>query len=114
MTRTRRWMSLLAMVLLAWAGTASGSSQIGTVFRVHVRASDGSVYFYVEGDRTQRPACALHPYWVLANETSVAGKQQLALIIAAQTSGRTIYVWGTGTCTRWNDGEDVLEIAIAN
>ena len=88
--------------------------QIGTIDRVHVRTTDGMIYFYAEGDRTPRPACATQPNWVLASEAAPGTKQQLALLMLAQSTGRTVFVWGTGTCTRWPDGEDVREIAVSN
>jgi len=91
--------------------SAFGSAR-GTVYRLHVRASDGIVYAYLNGDRIGRPACAVHPYWIIRDETSAAGKQQLALLMLAQATGRTVIIQGSGTCTRHVDGEDIKEIAV--
>jgi predicted permease len=98
----------LATTVPAWA---FGSAQ-GTVFRLHVRASDGLVYVYLNGNRINRPACAVQPYWVIRDETSAVGKQQLALLMLAQATGRTVIIQGSGTCTRHVDGEDIKEVAL--
>jgi hypothetical protein len=105
-----------ATVLLALSsGLAYGqSSQIGTVARLHVRAADGLVYFYVQGIRSALPACATQGYWIIADETSSAGKQQLALLLMAEAAGKPVIVSGAGTCNRWRDGEDVSEIAVSD
>ncbi|MGE5170867.1 MAG: hypothetical protein ACM3JC_10940 [Rudaea sp.] len=100
------------MLLLAAGSARAQSSQIGTVDRLHIRATDGIVYFYIQGVRSTLPACASQPYWVIANETSVSGKQQLALLMMAEAAGKPVIVYGAGTCTRWPDGEDVREIAV--
>jgi hypothetical protein len=98
----------LATTMPAWA---FGSAR-GTVFRLHVRASDGLVYVYLNGDRTNRPACAVQSYWIIRDETSAVGKQQLALLMLAQTTGRSVIIQGSGLCTRHADGEDIKEIAV--
>jgi hypothetical protein len=98
----------LATAVPAWA---FGSAR-GTVFRLHVRASDGLVYVYLNGDRTNRPACAVQSYWIIRDETSAVGKQQLALLMLAQTTGRSVIIQGSGLCTRFADGEDIKEVAV--
>ena len=103
----------VTLVLLLWTSSASAqSSQIGTVARLHVRAPEGLVYFYVTGTRSAMPACASQSYWVIADETSTAGKQQLALLMMAEAAGKPVIVYGSGTCSRWPDGEDVREVAV--
>ncbi len=103
--------ALLCALVTTPPAWAFGSAQ-GTVFRLHVRASDGLVYVYLNGSRANRPACATQNYWVIRDETSAVGKQQLALLMLAQTTGRTVIVQGSGTCTRWTDGEDIKEVAV--
>ena len=103
------------LFLVLWNGPAlAQSSQIGTVTRLHVRASDGLVYFYVDGLRSGTPACASQSYWVIANETSAPGKQELALLMLAEATGMPVIIYGAGTCARWPDGEDVMEVAVFN
>ena len=98
----------LATAVPAWA---FGSAQ-GTVFRLHVRASDGLVYVYLNGNRINRPPCAVQSYWIIRDETSAVGKQQLALLMLAQTTGRSVIIQGSGLCTRFTDGEDIKEVAL--
>ena len=82
-------------------------SQTGTVAYVVVRASDGLIYFALNGTKAGSPSCATIPYWMIRDENSNSGKQQYALLIAAQASGKTVSVSGLNTCIRWGDGEDV-------
>ena len=86
---------------------AMAGSQTGQVISVQVRASDGLVWFYLSGTPSGRPSCATNTYWMILNENSVAGKQQLAQLLTARATGQVITVVGSNTCNRWNDGEDV-------
>jgi len=95
-------------------GAAAQSSQTGTVTRIHVRATDGLVYFFVDGPRTPAPACATQTYWVIGNEASTAGRQQLALLMMAEAAGKAVIVSGSGTCARRPDAESVVEIAVSD
>ena len=95
-------------------GAAAQSSQTCTVTRIHVRATDGLVYFFVDGPRTTAPACATQAYWVIGNEASTAGRQQLALLMMAEAAGKAVIVSGSGTCARRPDAENVVEIAVSD
>lgn len=98
---------LAAFLLLASTGSYAGN-QIGTVNYVIVRASDGLVYFALNGSvKTGSPSCATIGYWMIRDENSNAGKQQYAMLLAAQASGKRLNVVGLNTCNRWGDGEDV-------
>lgn len=110
-TLTKR---LLFVGLVAgMAGSASAGTQTGHVVKLHVRASDGLVYVELDGTASDKPACASsHSYWMIKNETSITGKQQLAQLLAAQVSGKQITIFGANTCTRWIDGEDIDEIML--
>jgi len=112
----RRFAALFAAAFLASGsgGAWAQSSQSGTVLRLHVRGSDGLVYFYVSGLRSAPPACATQPYWVIPNEASTAARQQLALLMMAEATGKSVIVYGTGACSRWPDGESVLEVAVSD
>lgn len=91
---------------------AIAGSQIGKVSYILVRASDGLIYFMMTGTPENRPPCATINYWMIKDENSNAGKQQLSLLLSAQAAGRTIRVFGLDSCTRWIDGEDVNFIQI--
>jgi hypothetical protein len=87
--------------------------QQGFITSLFIRASDGLVYFYLNGTPKERPSCAKAlKYWMIQDENSTAGKQQLAQLLTAYASGKTLIVYGTNTCTRWPDGEDVDIIVI--
>ena len=92
---------------------AHAGSQTGTITNVNVRASDGLIVVYLGGAASGRPACAAsQPYWIIKSETSTAGKQQLAQIMLAQATGKSITIIGMGTCTRWSDGEDIDTVVL--
>jgi hypothetical protein len=83
-------------------------SQTGQVTDLTVRASDGLVYLELSGTHADRPDCAAqHTYWMIKDEKSLTGKQQLALVMQAQATGQQVTITGTGACTRWIDGEDI-------
>jgi hypothetical protein len=106
------------LVTLAFAMislTAMASDQSGRVYSLHVRETDGLVWVVLEGtNRTPKPACARGNYFVIKTENSSAGRQQLSLLLTAKASGRTIVINGSGSCTRWADGEDIVIVAIAD
>src|SRR5438445_7782381 len=80
----------------AFAGTQSG--QITALLK---RASDGLIYLYLSGQATGRPPCAANTtYWMVKDENSVTGKQQLAMLMAARATGQTITIGGSNTCLR--------------
>jgi hypothetical protein len=84
------------------------SGQLGRVIKIQVRASDGLILFYLDGTPSTKPACAgTNTYWMIKDEKSETGKRQLAMLMAARAAGLPVAVAGTGTCTRWPDGEDV-------
>jgi len=113
MTRIRLALCLGFLgALTSAAPTWAFGSARGTVYRLHARASDGLVYVYLNGDRVSRPACAVQPYWIIRDETSAVGKQQLALLMLAQATGRTVIIQGSGQCMRHADGEDIKEVAV--
>ncbi len=95
---------------LAWSGEASGH-----VESLIVRSSDGLIYVWLNGTAVSRPACAASTdYWMIKDENSETGKKTYAALLAAQISGRPIRIVGSGTCTRWSDGEDISYIQLRN
>lgn len=109
-TATRRLAAALLLMLVFPAHAVS--HQTGKVTELIFRSSDGLIYFFLSGAAASKPVCATQQYWVIAHENSETGKRELALLLAARTSGMTITVNGRGTCSRWFDGEDVGLIAI--
>lgn len=101
---------------------ANAGSQTGTVTQIDVRSTDGLVYVYLSGTPTSRADCAKAPYWMIKDENSTAGKQQLAQLSLAFATGKTVTLTGTGAtgtgasgpCSRWSDGEDIGAVAVSN
>lgn len=103
--------SVVASLSLATLPVLAGEA-VGKVTDLMVR-SDGLIYFHLSTAPSARPACAAaHTYWMIKDENSNYGKQQLSQLMMAISSGSTISVIGTGTCTRWGDGEDVNMIIV--
>ena len=101
---------LISLFCIVSSFTYAGT-QAGTVTNIIVRQSDGLHYFYVSGTAVDRPACAAKQnYWMIKDEHSVAGKSQLSMLLTAYASGKTVKILGSGTCSRWGDGEDLNEI----
>ncbi|HEY0924143.1 hypothetical protein [Rheinheimera pacifica] len=98
----------VAVLLALSCMSANAGSQVGKVGYLLVRASDGLVYFTIEGAaKIDSPACAKNTYWMIRDENSEVGKKQYAMLLAAQASGRELTVRGMNTCNRWSDGEDL-------
>lgn len=108
LTRLLVLTSLCMSVVPCFAG-----SQRGVITHLLVWASDGVVYFYLSGTPKDRPSCAqAWHYWMIKDENSTAGKQQLMQLLTAYALGTPITVYGTNTCIRWADGEDVDTIVL--
>ncbi|BFM10137.1 hypothetical protein R50072_02900 [Simiduia litorea] len=100
---------------LCLSSLTSAGQQTGFVSALHVRASDGLTYFFLNGSAmADAPACATHGYWMIKDETSKAGERQYALLLAAAAAKKEISVVGMNSCSRWSDGEDVNAITWSN
>lgn len=100
-----------AAVFAMTSVSANAGSASGAINYIIVRP--GLVYFQVNAANQGRPACAAGTnYYMIKDENSAYGKQQLALLLTAKSSGRTIVVEGAGQCTKYPDGEDVHSISI--
>lgn len=105
--------SLFGFLLALSASAARASEGSGRITYLVVRDADGLIYFEVDGRRTPKPACtADQNYFMIRDENSATGKRTYALLLSAFLSGRTIEVSGTGTCTRWSNGEDVYHVRL--
>lgn len=104
---------VLLMSQLVFVGNALASTYIGKVKAINVRDEDGLVWIYISGDRTgDRPNCATNWYMVIKNENSPAGKKQLAMLMMAQATNKTVVIHGSQTCNRWGDGEDISMVGV--
>lgn len=100
---------VVALISFALCGNALAGDQAGKVKELTVR-SDNLHFFFLEGTHSNKPGCATADYWMIKDENSVGGKGQLSMLLAAQAQDKIVYVNGTGTCTRWANGEDVYAI----
>jgi hypothetical protein len=91
---------------------AMSGEQYGKVSQIIVRGSDGLHYFWLEGGSSGKPQCSKNTYWMIRDENSAAGKSQFAILLSAQAQQKSIKVVGSGSCTRWSDGEDVDYISV--
>lgn len=106
-----KWKILLSVLSFGF-GVAQAGNVTGTVTNLMVRSTDGLIYVVVTGTPVGRPACAALNYWMIMNENSNSGKQQLAALMGAKASGQTVTIWGNGTCNRWPDGEDIAAVEL--
>lgn len=67
---------------------------------------NGAVLVTTTCSRTTAPACATVAGFAL-DSTTVAGRSQLAGLIAAETAERTAIIVGTGNCDVYGDGETI-------
>jgi hypothetical protein len=105
---SRNWLRA-AMIF----GPAHANSSEGKVKQLVVRASDGLQYVVIDSAISGRAACAANTtYYMITDEHSDAGKSQMAVLLSAYMSGKSVYVEGTGACTRWTDGEDILQVIL--
>lgn len=102
------WKAAAAAIMAMCCLGARAGTQTGTVTSLEVRASDGLIAVYLSGTASGRPACAVtQPYWIVKDENSTSGKQQLAQLMLARATGQTVTINGMNTCVRWSDGEDI-------
>lgn len=93
---------------------AFSSTYMGKVSSINIREVDGLVWVDIIGSRSgDLPSCAKdRNYMMIKNENSATGKRQLALLMMAQASNKTVKIDGMNTCTRWGDGEDIGTVQI--
>lgn len=103
---------VLAFLFAIQCNPAYAGEQVGKILSITVRSNDGLIYFVMENTATGKPACAKNSYWIIADENSVTGKQQLAILLTARAGGQTINVSGSNSCVRWHDGENVVSITL--
>lgn len=106
---------LIGLIGVVVAIPSVAGTQSGKIVKIYARATDGINLVYLSGPRTGRPACATQDYWIIKDENSTTGKKQFAMLLMAQAAGRTVMLdgAGSGACTRWGDGEDIVAVTVA-
>lgn len=109
----RLWAALALAAAIGLGSPAHANSIEGKVKSLIVRASDSLHYVVIEGAAAGRAPCAVNTsYYMITDEHSDAGKAQLAILLSAYMSGKSVLIEGSGTCTRWTDGEDILVVLL--
>ena len=109
----KKLIKYLVMSSILFTNTIYASSYSGKISSIIVRDSDGLVYINIEGVRVGNiPACSKYNYMMIKNENSATGKRQLAQLLMAQATNKTVVITGHETCTRWEDGEDINYVDI--
>ena len=87
------------------ASLAQASLTTATIAQVLVWSAGNLVYVYPVGGITSSPACgAAAPYYSFSYSRPMASAY-LAALLAAQASGATVDIWGTGACTDQSTSE---------
>ena len=86
--------------------SVAGSAAPGPLSDVYVM-SNGKAIIYTTGSRSSPPACATQVPRFAIDATTPTGKAQLATLLTAFASGKTVEFSGTGTCGNWGDTESV-------
>ncbi|WP_104026167.1 hypothetical protein [Vibrio jasicida] len=97
---------LLLLTCFIISSPAFSSNQTGKVTHILVR-DDGLHWFYIEGERNEKPQCAKNNYWMIKDEHSVYGKSQFSLLLSAYMSDSKVIITGKSSCERWGDGETI-------
>jgi hypothetical protein len=109
-----KFLILLLLIITAFITLPSfAGSQTGLVANISVR-TDGLHWFTLSGDRGSMPECTNghFTYWMIKNENSTYGKSQFSMLLAAYMAQKPVTIIGTGSCTRWGDGEDIKTVQL--
>ncbi len=101
---------MAAALCASFASQSWASDVTGKVTLVSTRATDGLQLVEVDAQRSGKPTCAQYNYLIIKDERSDAGKAQYAMLMAAWLADKVVTINGTGACTRWGDGEDILAV----
>jgi hypothetical protein len=103
---------VLSLGAILTSSLAQASLTTATIAQVLVWSSGNLVYVYPIGGIAGSPACgATLPYYSFSYSRPMASAY-LAALLAAQASGATVTIWGTGACTDQSTSEtlDYLRI----
>lgn len=109
---------LLALAISTTTPLAFAGEQTGTVRMDHGQhgagaESAGLTFFYLQGAaKYGTPACNTYSdRWVI-NNSWPAAKIQIAILLSAITSGKTVTVRGLGECSVWPNSETAIDIRL--
>lgn len=112
---TRLFAILGFAMLTPWSEAHSGTLNNAKVLEL-VPSSQGFSFVTTGGTRQSTPQCASgNPVgWAVDNSTP-QGQAIAASIITAFSTGKNIYISGTGSCPVWNStSEQVFFVAVKN
>jgi hypothetical protein len=104
--------SAFAAILLALAPSVYASTSVGTVSSYLV--SRYGKLFFRAGVTQSPPLCSVAGEFAvdLVGPDGAAGKAILEVIMTAQAAGKTVHMYGKGTCDVWGDRETVEYVVI--
>lgn len=103
--RALRGILTTAAVLLCSAEVFASNTQPGKISNTIVTRT-GRFFFDHNGSRSARPACSIYDRWVV-DITTAQGQAMMALVLTAQSQGKSIIVNGQGDCRDWADTEAI-------
>lgn len=111
---------LLVSSLLLPAPPAAAGEQTGTVRMDHGQWASGAnspgyTFFVLDGSgKANAPSCNTYiSRWVI-NNAWPAARMQLAILLTAISSGKTVTVRGSGDCAQYPDSETAIDIRLNN
>jgi hypothetical protein len=88
---------LIAIILFAPLIATAGSAGMGAITDIYFMPN-GVALIYTAGPRSDSPACVTDFSRFSLNTTTQAGKSQLAGLLLAFASGKSVGIIGTNTC----------------
>ena len=96
---------MLGLTSLSFAGTGSG-----TINQIYVHSPNGAyssstqgLVFFTTAQHINLPGCS-GIQWAFSLDT-VRGRMWYALLLSAKAQGKSVTVYGDGTCGDWSDRE---------
>jgi hypothetical protein len=115
MRRTLLILAISTITTLALAGEQTGIVRMDHGQYRAGPESAGLTFFFVQGAaKINTPACNTYSdRWVI-NNSWPAAKIQIAILLSAITSGKTVTVRGQGECSEWANSETATDIRLNN
>jgi hypothetical protein len=108
-------MKSILFVLLSFVfSTALAGTAQGTISKLHTGPAYGTLFFVtVSAASTGMPACKTNPAFSFAFDSAApAGKNTLALLMLAYTTGKSVTISGENRCSLYSDTEDLRWVLI--
>lgn len=101
-------MGLIAGMTEANAGSVISTTitQVSSFGSTNLKGQSGTFMVYVSMPIAGAPACATVSRFAV-NPGTDAGRAQIATILAAQATGRSVALYGLGVCDLWGDTESL-------